>query len=380
MHTTDRTWAEIRLDHLTHNYNELRRHLASDCQFLAPVKANAYGHGAVAVSRHLESLGCDYLAVACLSEALELREAGITLPILVFGYTNPTDAPILVEQRLTQAIFSLEQAQALSRALAGTKQTLGIHIELDTGMGRLGFPVSTTAHGLEDARIAMTLPHLDIQGIYTHFSASDAEEEDDYSKEQLERFAPAARWLETETGRQIPLRHAANSGGVLRLPKSHLNMIRPGLSLYGVSPNPRIIEADLRPIMTLQTRIVQVRPFADGESVSYSRTYMTKGAQTVAVVPIGYADGLHRALSGKMEMFVQGQRVPQVGRICMDMCMLDVTRLKKISVGDVVTVFGGAEDEIPSVYEQAQLAGTIPYEMLTSVSPRVARVYSHGAE
>jgi alanine racemase len=157
-------------------------------------------------------------------------------------------------------------------------------------------------------------------------------------------------------------------------------MIRPGLSLYGISPNPALIEADLRPIMSLKTRVVQLRPFADGESVSYGRTYVTKGAETIAVVPIGYADGLHRALSGKMEMFVHGQRVPQVGRICMDMCMLNVTDIEKTSVGDEVTVFGGDEDESPSVYEQARLAGTIPYEMLTSVSSRVPRRYSHGVD
>jgi len=373
MHQTDRTWAKIHLDRLAHNYQTLRAHTAPDCHFLAPVKANAYGHGAVAVSRHLQGLGCDYLAVATLPEALELRAAGITLPILIFGYTNPEDASILTEHDLTQAIFSLDQARALSHALSGTGGTLRVHLELDTGMGRLGFPASSEQ--LEDARRTMTLPHLDTQGVFTHFSVADTAEGDEYTTEQLAAFSRAVCWLEAETGREIPLCHATNSGGVLRLPSTHLNMIRPGIALYGLPPFP----AELQPVMELKTRVIQVRPFADGESVSYGRTYQARAGQTIAVVPMGYADGLHRVLSGKMDMLLHGQRVSQVGRICMDFSMLDVTQVsKKISIGDTVTVFGTDGDETVSVAEQAALAGTISYELLCSVSPRVPRVYLNG--
>ena len=381
MHTTDRTWAEIRLDHLAHNYAELRRRTAPGCKFLAPVKANAYGHGAVAVSRHLQTIGCDFLAVTSLPEALELREAGIALPILIFGYTVPTDASTLVAHQLTQAVFSLEQAKALSHALTGSRQTLQIHLELDTGMGRLGFPVATPSiEPLEDLRTIMTLPHLDVQGIFTHFSVADLEEEDDYTEEQLEHFALSAHWLEAKTGKQIPIHHAANSGGVLRLSRSHLNMNRSALSLNGLSHNPALIDVDLRPVMSLKTRVIQVRDFVTDRSISYGRTYQTRGTQSIAVVPIGYADGLHRSLSGKMDMLLHGRRVPQVGRICMDFSMLHVTGLEKISVGDVATVFGQDGKETLSVAEHAATAGTIPYELLCAISARVPRIYSHGAE
>jgi len=375
MQQTHRTWAEIHLDRLARNYRTLRANLPDGCRFLAPVKANAYGHGAVAVSRTLADLGCDYLAVACLSEALELRKAGIALPILIFGYTPTEDAPVLAEHRLTQTIFSLDQAKALSHALSGTGQTLDVHIELDTGMGRLGFPCRGAQCAPADALSAIQLPRLNTQGIFTHFAVSDMDD-DAYTNSQLELFSQATTWLEAETGRQISLRHAANSGGVLRHPASHLNMIRPGIALYGVSPNPPLMEADLQAVMSLKTRIIQVRDFTDGESISYGRTYKTSCKQKIAVAPIGYADGLHRTLSGKMDMLLHGTRVPQVGRICMDMCMLDVSAVKKVSVGDVLTIFGQDGKESQSVDILAEAAGTISYELLTGIAPRVPRIYS----
>jgi len=374
MQNTDRTWAEIHLDRLAHNYQTLRKHTPKDCRFLAPVKANAYGHGAVIVSRTLFDLGCDYLAVACLPEALELREAGITLPILIFGYTNPKDAAYLVENRLTQAVFSLEQAEALSHALKSTGHTLSVHLELDTGMGRLGFPCKGTQCAPTDALAAMKLPHLDIQGIFTHFAVADMDE-DDYTRGQFETFTQTIDWLEAESSQAIPLRHAANSGGTLCHSETHQNMIRPGIALYGVSPNPELIDADLKPVMELKARIIQVRDFPEGESISYGRSYKTTGTERIAVVPIGYADGLPRILSGKMNMLLYGEAIPQVGRICMDMCMLNVSASKKVSVGDVVTIFGQDGSKSQSVHTLAALAETIPYELLTRVAPRVPRIY-----
>jgi len=373
MHTTTRTWAEIHLDHLAHNYRELKNRLPESCRLMAPVKANAYGHGAVPISRLLQDLGADYLAVACVAEALELREAGIRLPILNIGYAASEDAEVLAQNHITQTVFSLEMAEKLSRALQATSLTLPIHIELDSGLGRLGFPCRNLEP--EDAKRAMLLPHLDIQGLFTHFSVADSDC-DDYTLGQKDYFTQAVDWLEAETHRQIPLRHLAASGAILRLPETHCNMVRPGISLYGLSPNPELIEANLRPVMTLRTRIIQVRPFAKGEFVSYGRTHETKSERTIAVIPIGYADGLHRGLSGKMEMLLHGQRVSQVGRICMDFSMLDVTGPKKISVGDEVTVFGTDGDKSISVAEHAARVGTISYELLCAVSPRVPRMYS----
>jgi len=343
---------------------------------MAPVKANAYGHGALEIACRLEDMGADYLAVACVSEAIHLRGEGVGTPILNLGPCTVEDAELLARGKITQTVFSLEMAEQLSHALSGTGRTLTIHIELDTGLGRLGFPCQNREP--IDARTAMRLPHLHVEGIFTHFAVSDNEEEDTYTLGQLSTFTAAVNWLEAETGRKIPLRHAAASGGLLRFPETHLNMIRPGISLYGISPNDALIRADLHPVMSLKTRILQIKTLADGESVSYGRTYRADGPQTIAVTAAGYADGLHRALSNNTDMLVHGQRVPQVGRICMDFSMLNVTGLEKISTGDVVTIFGEDSDKSLSVAEQAAKAGTISYELLCAVSPRVPRVYSHG--
>ena len=379
MQTTDRTWALVHLDHIAHNYKTIQALLPADCRFMAPLKADAYGHGAVPVARLLTDLGCDYLALACLPEAMALRGAGISLPILVLGHTDPSDAALMAEENIAQAVFSLQSAEAFSRALSGTGQALSVHIKLDTGMGRLGFPARDIAP--REALLAMKLPHLDVQGLFTHFPSADEEDDTGYTLGQMEHFARAASFLKAEWGREIPLLHAANSGGTLHYPNSHLNMVRPGIALYGHSPNPAFLHADLRPAMELKTRIIQVRPFSAGEFISYGRTYQTRAGQMIAAVPLGYADGLHRVLSGKMEMLVRGQRVRQVGRICMDMCMLDVTEVKKVLPGDEVTVFGRDGEKSISVAEHAALAGTISYELLTAVSPRVPRIYSpHSTE
>ena len=377
MHKTDRAWSEIHLDRLTHNYNELRRHIDPNCRLLAPVKANAYGHGALKVSKHLEALGCGYLATASLPEALELRKGGIALPILIFANTAPEDAKLLAQHNITQTIPDLALAQGLSHALAGTGLTLNVHIKLDSGLGRLGFPCHTQTP--TEALQVLSLPHLNVEGIFTHFSVADTEQ-DDYTQSQLTHFTKAADWLDAASGRTIPIRHAGASAAALRLPETHLDMIRPGLALYGHSPEPSLIKTDLRPVMELKTRIIQVRPFANGEFVSYGKTYEARENRTLATVSIGYADGLHRVLSGRMDMLLHGQRVPQVGRICMDLCMLDVTDVpEKISVGDTVTVFGRDRDKTLSVAEHATLADTIPYELLTAVAARVPRLYLNDA-
>lgn len=372
MQLTDRTWAEIHLDRLAHNFKTLGAGRPEGYRFLAPVKADAYGHGAIQVSHLLRDLGCDYLGVACLSEAMELREAGIILPILIFGYTPPTDARLLAEQRLTQTIVSLEQAKGLSHALKGSGLTLSVHLKLDSGMGRLGFPCRQTPPA--ETLAVLQLPHLHVEGAFTHFAVSDMDD-DDYTRGQLGFFMEAVDWIEAQSGQVIPLRHAANSGGVLRFPEAHQGMIRPGIALYGCSPNPELAKGDLQPVMELKTRIAQVRDFPAGDCVSYGRTYKTTGTETIAALPIGYADGLPRNLSGRMDMLLHGEFVPQVGRICMDTCMLNVSALKKVSVGDVVTVFGHDGDKTQTAHDVAELAGTISYEILARMGPRTQRVY-----
>lgn len=365
-----RTWAEIDLGAIEKNYKNMRALLPDGCRFLGVVKADAYGHGAIPVGRRLLELGCECLAVACLDEARTLRAAGIDLPILILGHTPPEYAPELSRLHITQAVGSLSYAEALSGALAGTGQTLVIHLEMETGMGRTGFRAFGQDE-LSGAASAGGLPPLFVEGAFTHFCVSDADASArQYTLEQFSRFRNAVSYVEAALGRRLPIRHCANSGAMISFPETYMDMVRPGVSLYGMYPGPDRGKLALTPAMELYTRACYVEDHYAGDTVSYGRTYAAPGHRRIAVLPIGYADGLHRVLSNHMEFAVNGQRVLQVGRICMDMCMADVTELD-VRPGDVFQVFGR---QIP-VEELAQKAGTINYEMTCAVSPRVPRVH-----
>ena len=367
---TKRTWAEVSLSAIEHNYRAMRERLPEGCRFLGVVKADAYGHGAVPVSRRLEALGCDYLAVACIDEARELRGAGIGLPILILGYTPPEYAPELAEKRVTQAVGSLDAACALNDALEGTGLTLKVHLKLETGMGRTGFRVFGQWKALP-AATAVRLPHLDAEGVFTHFCVSDAEEGvRDFTQEQFRRFLAGIDAIETRSGHHFAIRHCTNSGAMHAFPETYLDMVRPGVSLYGMYPGPVRDRIDLIPAMTLKTRVAYVEKHEPGDTVSYGRTFTADRPMETAVLPIGYADGLHRVLSNKLTVLINGRRVPQVGRICMDMCMADVTGLG-VKPGDEAEIFGR---NMP-IDDVADLAGTIHYELTCAVSPRVPRVY-----
>ena len=367
---TKRTWAEVSLGAIEHNYRAMREKLPAGCRFLGVVKANAYGHGAAEVSGLLERLGCDYLAVACLDEARELRAAGISLPILILGYTPAEYAPELAELELTQTVGSLAMAEALSKNLAGTDRMLKIHLKIETGMGRTGFRAWEETYASQAARAA-TLPNLRPEGIFTHFAVSDGEEgERDFTLVQLERFERACAAIEEKAGVEFPIRHCANSGAMHAFPEAYMDMVRPGVSLYGMYPGPVRENISLVPAMTLKTRVACVEDHFPGDTISYGRTYTVEKPARIAVLPIGYADGLHRTLSGKLEVCINGHVVPQVGRICMDMCMVDVTDLD-VKPGDVAEVFG---QNMP-IDAVAEKAGTIHYELTCAVSPRVPRVY-----
>ncbi len=368
---TKRTWAEISLGAIEHNYRAMREKLAAGTKYMGIVKANAYGHGAVRVSRLLEDAGCDYLAVACLDEAAELRRAGIKLPILILGYTPPVYAGVLAENDVTQAVGSLEMAQALSNALAGTGLTLKVHFKLETGMGRTGF----RAYGedsLSDAAKAVKLPNLEPEGVFTHFCVSDGEPgERDFTWEQLKRFKAGFEAVEAIAGKRFEIHHCTNSGAMIAFPETYMDMVRPGVALYGMYPGPDRGELDLIPAMTLKSRVACLEKHAAGDTISYGRTFTVEKPSTIAVLPIGYADGLHRVLSNQLTVDLDGRRVRQVGRICMDMCMLDVTGMD-VKSGDVAEIFGRRIN----CGEVAALAGTIHYELLCAVSPRVPRVYT----
>lgn len=373
---TARTWAEIRLGNLEHNCRALRA-CAPGSRFLGTVKANAYGHGAVPVARRLAELGADYLAVACLDEAAELRRAGIAVPILILGHTPPELAGQAVDLDVTQTVFAPELAKALSEAAGAAGKRAKIHLKADTGMSRLGVLSQNPEQAAADIAALCALPHLEPEGIFTHFAASDGEGEDSeaYTMLQFTRFLDVLEELKSVHGLEFEIRHCANSGAVLNYPCTHLDMIRPGIALYGHYPDPSCEGLDgpgLRPVMSLYSRVAAVRDLPAGTPVSYGRTAEFGGrGGRIAILPIGYADGLHRALSNESGLWLDGECRPIMGRVCMDMCMVGLDEAANVKPGDVAEVFG---ENLP-VERHAERLGTISYELLCAVAPRVPRLY-----
>ena len=368
-----RTWAEVSLGALEHNYRTLRAMLPEGCRLLGVVKADAYGHGAVVIGRKLVELGCEMLAVACLDEALELRRAGIAAPILIFGVTPPELANQVVEHDITQAVFTLELAQALSDAAAKQGKTARIHIKLDTGMSRVGVLANEPERAAEQAAKLCALPHLEHEGIFTHFANSDGDEE--YTMLQFTRFLDTISCLENNYGVTFAIRHCANSAAALQYPCAYLDMVRPGIAMYGHYPDPSCCGLDgpgLVPVMSVYTRVAAVREVPAGTAVSYGCTNVVERDTRLAVLPIGYGDGFFRLLSNRFQVEFNGRPAPIVGRICMDMCMVDVTDLPDVQAGDVATVFS-ADKPLEAA---ADLVSTIQYELLCAVSPRVPRIYT----
>ena len=371
---TSRTWAEIDLDNLAHNYITLRNILNPSAKFLGVVKANAYGHGAVPCARKLQECGADWLAVAAIPEGVELRQNGITLPILCLGQTQPTLAPLMCEYGITQAVGDLDNGKALSEYARSHHKKIRIHVKLDTGMSRTGFywPDDEEAKH-ETARLIdelCSLPGLEPEGIFTHFAVAD--DDKDFTRLQLNRLLEAKRYL-AKIGWTFSLMHAAASIGTLDYPEAHLDMGRFGLVLYGYASTETgnaNSTLGLKPVMTVKSRITAVRRLPAGTTISYGRTHTLTRDSVIAVLPIGYADGLHRVLSNKLRVKIHDTLCPNVGRICMDMTMVDVTDVAGVKAGDVATVFDG---ELAA--EEARNAGTIIHELVCSPSIRVPRVY-----
>lgn len=368
-----RAWAEIDLKALEHNYHTLRVMLPQGCRLLAPVKADAYGHGAIPVARKLEALGADYLAVASLDEGIELRRAEVKAPILILGHTDPVWAGELLEHDLTQGVFDEETARALSRAAVREGRTLTVHMKADTGMSRLG--LLCDEGGLEAAAETMArmyaLPGLRWEGIFTHFSHADGSEE--YTMLQFTRFLDLLTVLEGK-GITFKIRHCAASAAVLNYPCTYLDMVRPGIAFYGHYPDPSCQGLDgsgLTPLMTLKARVASVKSLPAGTAVSYGRTRVLERESRLAVLSIGYGDGLPRACSDRLRVWVGGGYATVVGRICMDLCMVDVTDLPGVKPGDEAELYG---PHVP-VEDAAELAGTIQYELLCNVSKRIPRIY-----
>lgn len=367
-----RTWTEIDLDHLLYNYREIRRRIGEHVKFLGVVKADAYGHGAVQVAKVLEEAGADYLAVSSLDEARELRNHEVEMPILILGHTPPEQVGELIRMNITQAVSAQAKAEEYSAEAIKCGGVLKIHIKVDTGMSRLGF-LCNGPHfegGVDRIAKSCALPGLDAEGIFTHFAVSDepGEENEAYTKMQFELFCDVLNALE-EKKCTFAIRHCANSGAVAYYPEMWLDMVRPGILLYGLTSMAE--ELGLKSVMRLKTAVSTIKIYEPDTAISYGGLYRTQEKTRVGVLPIGYADGLFRAFSNRYQVMTKDGAAQILGRICMDMCMIDLTDCPHVSVGDTVEIFGDQN----SVNKMAEVAQTIPYEIVCAVSKRVPRVY-----
>ncbi len=379
-----KTWAEIDLNAISHNIQELKRIIAPEVMLMAVVKANAYGHGDVAVAQYVMEHGADCLGVARLNEAIKLREGNIEAPILIFGYTDPEEVKSIVEHDLTQTIWSYENAEALSRAVRKTGERIKVHLKVDTGMGRLGMMPTNLINSVSEASYdgsihevesILHLPGLDLDGIYTHFACADKTDKH-YTEVQFDKFMMFLNQLKN-AGIEIPLTHAANSAAIIDLPGMHLDMVRAGISIYGLfaSESVKRDKIELKPAMTLKTKIIQLKEVPAGFSISYGSTYHTGKQTKIATVPVGYADGFNRLLSNLGYMLIRGHRAPVVGRVCMDLTMLDVGHIPGVSVADEVVIIGQQQGTTISADDVASSLNTINYEIVSTVTDRITRIY-----
>ncbi len=375
----NRAWAEINLNAIAHNVREIRKLTGNHVEMMGVVKADAYGHGVLEVVRTLLDNGVTQLAVSMLDEAIQIRKMGIDVPILILSYTDPARAEDIIENELTQTVFSFDLPQALSAASVRLGKSVKVHIKVDTGMTRVGFMPGYNA--VKNIMEIGRMPGLIIEGIFTHFASAD-ECDRDYTNMQFERFMS----LCTELGRvgiHIPIKHVCNSAGTIQYPEMHLDMVRPGVILYGLYPSQDVNRdiIHLEPAMTLKANVILVKDVESDVCISYGRKFRTSRQSKIATIPIGYADGYTRLLSNKGRMLVNGEFAPVAGRICMDQCMIDVTDLKhEVHVGDEVVIFGSQNGACISVEELATEIGTINYELICIIGKRIPRVYLRGGE
>ena len=361
-------WADVDLDALSHNVRQLKQR-AGGAMLMAVVKANAYGHGAIAVARATIAAGADRLGVVCVDEG-ELRRAGITAPILIMGHTPVSQAARVVDLSLTPTVGSLPFAQALARHATAKRATTSVHLKVETGLNRYGLPPEQL---LPLAESLHQLPGLDVEGLFTHFATGD-ERDKSYVQRQFRAFSAVADQLPW-----IRLRHVANTATILDMPELSLGMVRAGIGIYGVYPSAHVSrQADLRPALSLKSRVARLRRLEAGEKVSYGCSWTAAAPSVVALVMCGYGDGLRRALSNKGNVLIRGCRAPIVGRIAMDMCIVDVSDIPYVALDDEVVIIGRQRENEIAVEEVAQLADTISYEILTGITARVPRVYRRG--
>ena len=369
-----RTWAEVDLDAIAHNIKEIRKITNPNAKIMAVVKADAYGHGFLEVAKTLLENGADRLAVAVLQEGKQLRSRGVTVPILILGASGEEAVEDLINFDITPSVFTYEFSKALSYEAERKEKVTKIHIKIDTGMSRIGFLAGENNEEIVDEIIKISkLPYIEIEGIFSHFATSD-EYDKSYTLLQYGRFMDVCNRLE-EKGLNIPIKHICNSAGIMMYPEMHLDMVRPGVILYGMYPSDEVDKSrlDLIPAMTLKSTITHIKEVEPGRGVSYGKEYITDKKTKIATVPIGYADGYLRKLAKHGKMIVDGVKVPIIGRICMDQCMIDVTNVHNIDKGDEVIIFGR---EGVTVDDLAEWLETINYEVSCVIGKRIPRIYT----
>ena len=360
------TYAEINLKAIKHNIGEIKKLLAPKVKYMAVVKANAYGHGAKAVAKVAIESGVDYLAVAKLKEALELREAGLVSPILILTESPTSVMDEIVQYDLTQTVYSFSEAKALSDEAQKRGKVAVVHVKIDTGMGRVGVSPSEAVAFIKKIS---SLPNLEIEGVFTHFAKAE-DTKDDFTSNQLNKFQLILSKISS-----IPIKHAANSAGVLFFPETHLDMVRVGLMMYGLYPlltSRKLI--DLKPALSFKSRVTYLKKVPAGTPVSYGFTYVTPSATMIATLPVGYADGFSRQLSNRGQVIIRGRRFPIIGKVTMDLTMVDVGN-SNVKMGDEVIIIGEQSGQSISADEIAQLSDTISYEVVCGIGKRVPRIY-----
>ena len=379
MNMVKRTWAEISLNAIEHNYNEIRNKVADDTKVCCVIKADGYGHGAVELSQIYEKLGADFFAVSNIDEGIEIRKSGSKLPIVILGYTPVSEAENLAEYDISQAVFSLEYAKELSEKCVEEDCTCKMHIKVDSGMSRIGFMCQEfprDEYSIEEICEACCLPNLEVEGLFTHFCVSDEDAEGrEFTNKQYENFIHVRDSLK-KRGVDISVVHCSNSGAIEDYPETCCDMVRAGIILYGLAPSSKLADRlDLVPAMTLKTVVAFVKEVQKGATISYGRTFTADRKMKIATVPIGYADGFIRQNAKDGYMTVNGKKAKIVGRICMDQTMLDVTDIEDVKTGDEVVVFGTGENGEPTADSLAENTGTINYETVCLVGKRVPRIY-----
>jgi len=370
-----RVQANVDLNAIQHNLLEVRKKLPPNTKLMVIIKADAYGHGAVPLAQAIGDSGkIDAYGVAIIEEAVELREVGIEKPILILGYTPKEQYDLVVKYEVAQTVFQFEMAEALSEEAKRQDKTAIIHIKLDTGMSRIGF--ADTIESIEEIKRIMKLPNIKVEGLFSHFACAD-ETDQTATIKQLQRYVKFIELLEKENI-FIPIKHFANSAGIIEFPNTYFNMVRCGIVTYGLYPSECVRKEEIKliPAMELKTHVVDVKDVEAGVGISYGATFVTKRSTRVATIPVGYADGYSRNLSNNGKVIIHGQYAPIIGRICMDQFMVDVTDIEEVKQGDSVTLLGRDNDAFISAEELAQWSHSFNYELICTVGKRIPRVYT----